>query len=511
MSITWMAKPRVFDAKIFDNDDTHPGLARYWGGTILVVGMRSGGGPMTIDTGGNGLGNSPDATRRSAFAIFDITDPESEPRLLGEIQLPDGSYTVSYPTTMTFKGLPTDSDPNKWYLLFGSGPDDFVRGESTSTAKMYIFDMHEFTDPGSTSQHPVDCKIDTLGSSMTSMKIIECDTGVADSFVGTPITVDWDLDFKADSVYFGLIGGTTDTPTGQLMRLNVAADDDPTGWTKPTTLIDVDQPVSAAPTAGVDDLDNKWLFFGTGRLLTSDDKSSTAYQSLYGVKDDGSLASKDNDLVDVSKLYATTDGDVIYDDEGDYCTTGDETYYSNAAALQAVQIDTTDFTSGTAFDYLESRIDTNWRGWKLNLPPIVNKDCSLIHPPDPPATRMVDQQALLGAILFSSVYQPSLDQCSTEGLSQLYGLYFKTGTALPSPTVFGTSAFVNPSGETLTLSKRSIDLGIGLATSPAIHSGTGEGNYEVSVFTQLSTGTIIRSEASTKEKVRSGKQAWKER
>ena len=61
------------------------------------------------------------------------------------------------------------------------------------------------------------------------------------------------------------------------------------------------------------------------------------------------------------------------------------------------------------------------------------------------------------------------------------------------------------------MSKRSIDLGIGLATSPAIHSGTGEGNYEVSVFTQLSTGTIIRSEASTKEKVRSGKQAWKER
>ena len=56
-----------------------------------------------------------------------------------------------------------------------------------------------------------------------------------------------------------------------------------------------------------------------------------------------------------------------------------------------------------------------------------------------------------------------------------------------------------------------IDLGYGLATSPAIHSGTGEGNDEISVFTQLSTGTIIRSEAATKLKVRSGKKAWKER
>ena len=41
-------KPKVFDAKIFTADSDHPGG---WG-TVLVVGMRFGGGAMTVDTAG---------------------------------------------------------------------------------------------------------------------------------------------------------------------------------------------------------------------------------------------------------------------------------------------------------------------------------------------------------------------------------------------------------------------------------------------------------------------------
>ena len=110
------------------------------------------------------------------------------------------------------------------------------------------------------------------------------------------------------------------------------------------------------------------------------------------------------------------------------------------------------------------------------------------------------------------MYQPSVDPCQSEGLSRLYGLYFKTGTAIPGPIVFGTDTYIDPvTLEVKTFSNRFVDLGFGLATSPAIHSGSGSGNSQVSVFTQLSTGTIIRTEAETKLKVRSGKKAWFER
>jgi len=56
-----------------------------------------------------------------------------------------------------------------------------------------------------------------------------------------------------------------------------------------------------------------------------------------------------------------------------------------------------------------------------------------------------------------------------------------------------------------------VELGSGMATSPAIHTGSGSGDTSVSVFTQLSTGDVFRQTADTAESVRSGKAAWFER
>jgi len=175
-------KPRVFDAKIFfDGVDSvtqidHPGG---WG-TVLVVGMRFGGGQMTIDTKGDGLGapnGADDVTRSSAYVVMDVTDPELPPHLLGEIQPPDQSFTTVYPAVMTVKeknaytcpddgstytgaidcdnactATCTNSDPNKWFLVFGSGPDEpldsATPGISNSTAKLYIVDLDELILPG---------------------------------------------------------------------------------------------------------------------------------------------------------------------------------------------------------------------------------------------------------------------------------------------------------------------------------------------------------------------------
>ena len=78
------------------------------------------------------------------------------------------------------------------------------------------------------------------------MNIITCDTGVASTFMGTPVIVDWDLDFFADTAYFGLVGDK-DANTGSLMRL--AFYDDPLlkNWSGVHTFYQTDQPVSISP------------------------------------------------------------------------------------------------------------------------------------------------------------------------------------------------------------------------------------------------------------------------
>ena len=52
------------------------------------------------------------------------------------------------------------------------------------------------------------------------MKMFRCDTGIANSFVGDPISVDWELNYKADSIYFGVVGDENSN-SGQVMRLGM--------------------------------------------------------------------------------------------------------------------------------------------------------------------------------------------------------------------------------------------------------------------------------------------------
>lgn len=73
---------RVYDVNIFDDAD-HPGG---WG-TILVVGMRFGGGDFEVDLSSDGSSDDT-VTVRSSYLIFDITNPEVAPKLLAELQAP---------------------------------------------------------------------------------------------------------------------------------------------------------------------------------------------------------------------------------------------------------------------------------------------------------------------------------------------------------------------------------------------------------------------------------------
>ena len=430
-------KPKVFDAKIFTDDADHP---HGWG-TVLVTGMRFGGGAMTIDTEADGLtiDGTPADNRelRSAYVIMDITNPEVEPKLLAEIQVPDGSFSTSYPAALT-----VDTN-NKWFLLFGSGPTNLGTAESTQTAKLYAIDL-------------------------ASMSVVRTDdTGIANSFIGDPIAVDWELNYKADTAYFGVVGNQS-ANTGRVMRFDIDEDDNPANWTAPATLINVSQPVVSGVTPAVDSSGQKWIFFGTGRFFVSGDQTSTATQSIYGVQEDGTSTVLKSDLIDVSSAQVQTNGNL-----------------------------TTAIGTNTTFNSLVNDIAVNYSGWYLDLPPIQGTAGTA------PATRVINSSALAGGVLFTAAYQPGLDLCTGEGFSRLYGLYYKTGTANPRPNVLGTEMV---SGNEV--AKSYLDLGVGFATTPSLHSGSKAGKDKVSVFTQLSTGSIIRTEASTVTNIRSGFQSW---
>src|SRR5690606_29654223 len=53
------------------------------------------------------------------------------------------------------------------------------------------------------------------------------------------------------------------------------------------------QPISGAVSLGIDPVNYKrWVFFGTGRLLTNEDLSSKAVQSMYGIIDGDSIGTR---------------------------------------------------------------------------------------------------------------------------------------------------------------------------------------------------------------------------
>jgi type IV pilus assembly protein PilY1 len=104
--------PRAFDARIFVTSDgvtsldegTYPGG---WG-TILVAGMRLGGAAMEVDinkTDGDAFNDAIDRTVTSAYVIMDVTDPESEPKVLAEISLPGQGFTTCVPAVMPMSSL----------------------------------------------------------------------------------------------------------------------------------------------------------------------------------------------------------------------------------------------------------------------------------------------------------------------------------------------------------------------------------------------------------------------
>ncbi len=478
---------RIFDAEascpadLFDADAAvdatcvHPGG---WG-TVLVIGMRLGGGDFEIDHDQDS-GTAP-RTMRSAYVLLDITDPESPPVPLAEIVHPKLGFTTSTP-----KVLFAYNGGSKWseaYLAFGSGPTEISTFSSTQNAHVFNYDL---LNDSMRSGWPKD-----LGSS-------PADASLVNSLVGDITAVDFDVfpagqtfsntsTYASDAWYFGTVRGTGDAPGGQLYRWQGLGDNKSQNF---KLLLDPNASILGAsdrrpnqafmnpPTLSRDENGRIWVYAGSGRYEVKGDKDSDHQQSFYGILEpvdaDGDMtyaAVRRDDLLDVSDIEVFTDeNDNVEDGDGDIQYSG-----GGDVIIDGETIET--------FLELEQFIETNRAGWYHEL---VEADGGV------PSTRNLSKAGVTGGVLVYADFTPSAELCEPLGESALNIVYYKTGTGHPG--VLAPEALDAGAGITGTR----VELGAGRAMEPVFHAGTAGGPGVVTVHSTKSTLESNRIEVKPK-------------
>lgn len=282
------ANVKVFDANIFASKNNSTKYPYGWG-TILAVGMRYGGGAYEIDRDGNANTTSDRTTLRSAYLLFDITDPETSPELIAEITHPDLGYTLVDPEIVKRRApnasgtYTSNVTVNDWHLVFGSGPrgpDATKEAISNTPAKLFYMNLS-----------------DAVAGS-PQLTAVTADSASRRSFVGGITAKDWNLNYQDDMLYFGLVGDDnrgSDVPSptpatykGALKQAVIAASGNNllTAGTMTSLLsrTDANLAFSSAPLAVRDGMGQFWVFTGTGRFLVNRDLDLNDDNLYFGLK-----------------------------------------------------------------------------------------------------------------------------------------------------------------------------------------------------------------------------------
>lgn len=387
------SKVHTFDVNIFTNNEsnTYPGG---WG-TILVAGMRFGGGPYDVRV------DNSSRTLRSAFIIMDITDPEKPPRVLAEISHPDLGYTVSDVELVKFrKPNPTTGSyssglgQNDWYLVFGSGPKGataIADAISDQPAKLFSVNLKDV----------VRGEVELLS--------VDVDDEAKKSFVGGIKAADWNRDYMDDVLYFGLVGDhgryeateeeSYTSSNGALKHVALRSTGDLIRGGQVTDFVagtGTDLPVSAKPLTVRDRDGIYWVFAGTGRFYVKQDLElgGNKYFGIKANNPDGTnppwLA---GDAVDIGSLRNVTEDKLYMNSLGGFLVKPRD---ENAMKLD---------------EYLDMVADE--AGWYRNLP-ATNE------------ANFTNTAFSEGTLVYNS-YVPDVDICQQAGYSNIYVLDMFTG------------------------------------------------------------------------------------
>ncbi|MFQ5587263.1 MAG: pilus assembly protein [Nitrospiria bacterium] len=441
-------KPKVTDAQIFTPDADHP---NGWG-TILIGGMRMGGGTISVtDTFSGGTPGT--RTFESAYFVLDITNPEKDPVLLASFTDSDLGFTTSFPSVLRVTNGTSPPTTTKWMFMVGSGPTTYT-GASGQNAKIKI----------------VNLKTGVLERTI--------DTGLTNAFMGDSINIDGNLDFTTDVAYIGSSYLQLGEWKGNMYRLSIQNQLNPANWVLSTLYQTDPGPITAAPTASFGTNNKLWVYFGTGRYYDPTDQNDTSQQHFYGIKDPC--------WNDVTLLCTTTvtQGDLLKSSGFRIKTDG-----SSQGGPQ-----------GTFKDLLlDLNASTTNKGWYFDLAP---------------KERVLSKSSVLGGIVFFTSFVPNGDACTAGGISFMHGLYYETGTSYPEspfgepPPPPGAPPVEVKNVKTL---GEGLPSGIGIHIGSAT-SGGGSGTCQSGIkgFVQQSTGTITEVCGDPAFSIRSGVKGWRD-
>jgi type IV pilus assembly protein PilY1 len=444
-------KPKITDVRIFTPDaNIHP---NGWG-TILIGGMRLGGGPYTFKEDFDHDAGTPDEQRtfRSAYFVLDITVP-NDPVFLGEFTNPDLAFTTSYPAISRLEDTEGFQDPedDEWFVIVGSGPDD-CDGSSAQGGYVFVYDLK-------------------------TMQLVQTmATGEAKASMGTPVTLDIDLNYNTELMYIGENYLSPD-PMGKMYRISPRGDPDPAVFSYKddpavdpwimtpffTTPTPPGQPITASPTASIDEHDNVWIYFGTGKFYDDVDKTDTTEQYFYGIKEPCPYGGCDpvNDEVQFANLYNSTDIIVLTNGE-----------VENATAT----------TWDTFIDEVQAE-----DGWYFELAA--------------DGERVLNRPSVLGGVVLTAPFTPDDSACGFGGTGALYAFYYETGTAFNEP-ILGTRSHGTDDESIVT-----VELDKGITSEIGLHVGK---KVESTGFIQQGTGEVIQVEVDPALDIKGGIVGWQQ-
>jgi len=400
-----------------------------------------------LNKGGQGI-YALDITRPTTFSasnvLWEFTDANDS----------DLGYTYSQPAIARLHN-------GKWAAIFGNGYNNTTSDSHTSTtghAVLYIVDI---------SNGSLIKKIDT-----------QAGTTATPNGLATPAVIDADGDGISDYVYAGDLqgnmwkfdisgasAGSWSIPfvvAGNPAPLYVAKDS--AGNTQPIT----SRPEISRGPGGV----GFAVFFGTGKWLEFNDKSSTSLQSFYGI-------------------YDTNTGSANF------------TGRTNLVAQTILAQQTITLPDGTTNDVrVTSTNNPGTKGWYMDLPQSGTN----------PAERVVAKPILRnGRVIFTTLV-PSVDPCSYGGDSWIMELDALTGSRLTTVSPFDVNrdgvidandyATVTVGGVTVTVPVSATRLDVGIAQEPGILSGQFEYKYSAG-----SSGDI---QTTTESGAKMGRQSWRQ-
>jgi len=501
--------PRVFDVQIFDSSPDSLGHVRGWG-TIMVVGMRLGGHRLSareIIAGTPWETCIDDRIFTSAYMVFDITDPERPPRLLGELTFQssgsaDMGYTTAMPAVVPIKTSENGSD---WFLTLGSGPTH-ATGVSTQNARISVFPLADL-DEGQAFRIPATAAFSHASAGSYDL------TNSPNGFVSGITVADYHLDdrYKADVVYFGTIEGGWEDWGGRVYRW-ITNEGFPQNWNNPAVMFNPHRPVTAAPAIGFDG-DFHWVYFGTGRFLDVKDKSdagSNTQDYFFGLKEP-------KDTFTGTFTWAPIENKIAVSTPAPANDAGARTL------LQVDQIEVVEaFSAASARLKCRNSVDclpaevTTFKGL-INY--IVGRcDAGLgctgadgwVRALETPQERNLGQGTLLGGLISFTTYQPFQDICKPAGQSFFYNLHFQTGTPFYGSMVDAGAdrTMDNTNINSPRVVTALLPVGQGLAITPRLHVGRPQGSQ---AFVQTSSGaTMIIPQVNLPVKtVKSGRVSWR--